>query len=55
MTPLPTPEQVQRGEYPKWDRNDEFDKACLRALDLPDDLHPDEEQAYWIVVMALEG
>jgi hypothetical protein len=54
MEPLPTPKQIKRGEYPKWDKNTDFEKACLRVLDLPDDFHPTEEQAHHIVVIALD-
>lgn len=54
MEPLPTPEQIKRGEYPKWDGNSEFDKHCLLALGLPEDFRPTNEQAMRIVIAALE-
>ena len=54
MNPLPTKDEIARGDYEKWDGNNEFERDCLRHLGLPEDFHPDEDQAYRIVMAALE-
>lgn len=54
MEPLPTRQEIERGDYRKWDGNTLFDKECLRALGLPEDFWPTREQAYLITVVALE-
>lgn len=54
MVPFPSPEEIKNGDYPKWDGNDAFEKGCLRAVGLPEDFHPDEEQGMHIVIAALE-
>jgi hypothetical protein len=42
------------GQYDKWTGNDEFEKSCLRAVGLPEDFHPTEEEAFFIVQAALD-
>lgn len=54
MNPFPTDAEIARGDYPRWEDNSPFEKDCLRALGLPEDFHPDEEQARLIVIWALE-
>lgn len=54
LKPLPTPEEIARGDYPRWDGNSEFEKQILVHEGLPEDFHPDEEQAYRITIAALD-
>ena len=54
MIPFPSKEQIERGDYPKWDRNDWFERECLKALGLPQDFHPTEEQGQRIVNTVLD-
>jgi hypothetical protein len=43
------------GNYPKWNKNSQFEKDCLKQVGLPEDYHPTEEEAERIVIAALEG
>ncbi len=52
--PYVSPKDRETGNYPKWDKNSQFERDCLKQVGLPEDYHPTEAEAERIVIAALE-